>query len=502
MPYTDITSAVAKLNELEATSAAYGHAMGVLSVDASTAAPSESAEGRGRTMAVPSGLVYGLVADPEKQTLIAWLNDHAAELDEATRRRAQLLKKQADQISRIPQDEYVAYNVLLNKADGIWRKAKTTNDFALFAPVLEELVAYNRKFAGYYNADLAPYDALLNEYEEGLTTRTLDEFFGQLRSALVPLIHAISEKPAPDTAFLNRSYPIEDQRKFSAYLMEVLGIDSGRCTIAETEHPFTAGFNNHDVRITTHYHEDNVASSMYSVIHEGGHALYELGCADEYNFTCLQGGAAMSIHESQSRFYENLIGRSKAFIELILPRMQELFPDQLANISAEDLYRAVNKAQPSLIRTEADELTYALHIMVRYELEKQLIAGTLSVQDVPAAWNQMYRDYLGVDVPDDSSGCLQDTHWAGGMFGYFPSYALGSAYGAQMLHVMEAELGPISLLIAENRISAITDWLGEHIHRHGQLYKPGQLFEMTCGKFDPKFYTDYLTGKFTELYDL
>ena len=502
MPYTDITSAVAKLNELEATSAAYGHAMGVLSVDASTAAPSESAEGRGRTMAVLSGLVYGLVADPENQTLIAWLNDHAAELDEATRRRAQLLKKQADQISRIPQDEYVAYNVLLNKADGIWRKAKTTNDFALFAPVLEELVAYNRKFAGYYNADLAPYDALLNEYEEGLTTRTLDEFFGQLRSALVPLIHAISEKPAPDTAFLNRSYPIEDQRKFSAYLMEVLGIDSGRCTIAETEHPFTAGFNNHDVRITTHYHEDNVASSMYSVIHEGGHALYELGCADEYNFTCLQGGAAMSIHESQSRFYENLIGRSKAFIELILPRMQELFPDQLANISAEDLYRAVNKAQPSLIRTEADELTYALHIMVRYELEKQLIAGTLSVQDVPAAWNQMYRDYLGVDVPDDSSGCLQDTHWAGGMFGYFPSYALGSAYGAQMLHVMEAELGPISLLIAENRISAITDWLGEHIHRHGQLYKPGQLFEMTCGKFDPKFYTDYLTGKFTELYDL
>ena len=479
-----------------------GASMGVLSVDASTAAPSESAEGRGRTMAVLSGLVYGLVADPENQTLIAWLNDHAAELDEATRRRAQLLKKQADQISRIPQDEYVAYNVLLNKADGIWRKAKTTNDFALFAPVLEELVAYNRKFAGYYNADLAPYDALLNEYEEGLTTRTLDEFFGQLRSALVPLIHAISEKPAPDTAFLNRSYPIEDQRKFSAYLMEVLGIDSGRCTIAETEHPFTAGFNNHDVRITTHYHEDNVASSMYSVIHEGGHALYELGCADEYNFTCLQGGAAMSIHESQSRFYENLIGRSKAFIELILPRMQELFPDQLANISAEDLYRAVNKAQPSLIRTEADELTYALHIMVRYELEKQLIAGTLSVQDVPAAWNQMYRDYLGVDVPDDSSGCLQDTHWAGGMFGYFPSYALGSAYGAQMLHVMEAELGPISLLIAENRISAITDWLGEHIHRHGQLYKPGQLFEMTCGKFDPKFYTDYLTGKFTELYDL
>ena len=162
----------------------------------------------------------------------------------------------------------------------------------------------------------------------------------------------------------------------------------------------------------------------------------------------------------------------------------------------------MNKAQPSLIRTEADELTYSLHIMVRYELEKQLIAGTLAVADVPAAWNQMYKDYLGVDVPDDSQGCLQDTHWAGGMFGYFPSYALGSAYGAQMLSVMEAELGPISGLIAENKISAITDWLGKHIHIHGQLHKPGHLFEMTCGKFDPKFYTDYLTRKFTELYDL
>ena len=326
MSYTDIASAVARLNELEATSAAYSHAMGVLSVDASTAAPSESAEGRGRTMAVLSGLVYGLVADPDNQALITYLNDHADELDAPTRRRAQLLKKQMDQLSRIPQEEYVAYSVLLNKADGIWRKAKTTNDFPLFAPVLEELVAYNRKFAGYYNADLPAYDALLNEYEEGLTTETLDAFFGQLRSALVPLIHAISEKQAPDTGFFEASYPIEDQRKFSTYLMEVLGIDAGRCTIAETEHPFTAGFNNHDVRITTHYHENNVASSMYSVIHEGGHALYELGCDDAYNFTCLQGGAAMSIHESQSRFYENLIGRSKAFIELILPKMQELFP--------------------------------------------------------------------------------------------------------------------------------------------------------------------------------
>lgn len=502
MEFTDLSSAIAKFEELEATSAAYNHAMGVLSVDASTAAPSDSAQGRSRTMQVLSAVVYGLIADPANLELANYLESHAQELDEATNRRVALLKKSCLQFSRIPQEEYVAYTVLLNEADGIWRDAKNNNDFASFAPVLEQIVAYNRKFAGYYNAELPAYDALLNEYEEGLTMQTLDEFFGKLRAELVPLIHAIGQKPEADDSFLYRSYPIEQQRKFSDYLMQEMGIDPSRCTIAETEHPFTAGFNNHDVRITTHYHENSLASSMYSVIHEGGHALYELGVDDGYNFTALAGGASMSIHESQSRFYENLIGRSRAFIERIFPKMRELFPEQLADVTAEMFYRAVNKAQPSLIRTEADELTYCMHIMVRYELEKRLIAGTLEVKDVPQAWNEMYKEYLGVEVPDDTRGCLQDTHWAGGMIGYFPSYALGSAYGAQMLSVMEAQIGSVEDLVSRGQIGKITEWLGENIHRHGNLYKPGALFEGCCGKFDAKFYTAYLKKKFTELYGL
>lgn len=290
---------------------------------------------------------------------------------------------------------------------------------------------YNRKFAGYYHPEMAPYDALLNEYEEGMNVETLDAFFAQLRQTIVPLIEKIRATKQIDDAFLYRHYPVEIQRKLSDYLMEVMGIDRTHCGIAETEHPFTTNFNNKDVRITTHYFEDNLVSSMFSVIHEGGHALYELGADDCYNYTALAGrGVSMGIHESQSRFYENIIGRSPAYVHAVFPKLKELFPEQLADVDEEMFYRAINKAEPSLIRTEADELTYCLHIMVRYEIEKQLIGGTLAVKDVPAEWKRLYKKYLGVDVPSDREGCLQDSHWSGGSIGYFPSYALGSAYGA------------------------------------------------------------------------
>ncbi len=502
MKYNDLAQALEKLDRIEATMYAYGQAMGVLSTDAATAAPADSAEGRGRTMGVLSGVVYDLIADPENEELLSYLETHKSELNQFRLRQTELLRKQVDQLSRIPQEEFVAYSVLINKADRIWCKAKNNNDFASFAPVLEEIISYNRKFAGYYNSKLPAYDALLNEYEEGLNMQTLDAFFSQLRTALVPLIHAIGQKEQIDDSFLKRSYPIEQQRKFSEYLMQVMGIDPDRCTLAETEHPFTNGFNKHDVRITTHYYENDVANSMYSVIHEGGHALYELGGDDANDFTSIQGGASMSIHESQSRFYENIVGRSLEFVELIFPKMQELFPEQLKDVTAQQMYRAVNKAQPSLIRTEADELTYCMHIMIRYELEKRLIDGTLQVKDLPQAWNDMYREYLGVEVPDDSHGCLQDTHWAGGMIGYFPSYALGSAYGTQMKVFMEKDIGSVAELVSAGQLSKVTDWLVEHIHRYGQLYKPSELFEKCCGKFDAKYYTDYLTEKYTKLYNL
>lgn len=503
MKYETVTEAVAALKKLEQTMAAYNHAMGVIYLDATTAAPSDTWEGRGKTMEILSQVTYDLEANPENGELLSFLEAHSDELDAQTRREVEVLRKNFDQMHRIPAEEYVAYSVLLNDAQNVWHKAKLDDDFDAFAPYLEKIVSYNRKFAGYYNPNLAPYDALLNEYEEGMNTEILDAFFAQLRQAIVPLLGKIREAKPIDDAFLYRHYPVEIQRKLSDYLMEVIGIDRSHCGIAETEHPYTTGFgNNKDARITTHYYEDNLVSSMFSVIHEGGHALYDLGGDDCYNYTVLNGGVSMGIHESQSRFYENIIGRSRAFVHAVFPKLKELFPEQLADVDEEAFYRAINKAEPSLIRTEADELTYCLHIMVRYEIEKQLIAGTLEVRDVPAEWKRLYKEYLGVDVPNDRDGCLQDSHWSGGSFGYFPSYALGSAYGAQFLKKMEANLGDIWEDVAKGDLSHVTGWLKEHIHRYASLKKPGELFESVCGKFNAKFYTDYLTEKYTDLYSL
>ena len=500
--YNNVQEAVETLAEYSRTMHAYNHAMSALYLDAGTVAPRNTTAGRNVTMEVLSRVTFELSTDPKRGELIAYLEANADELDASTRRQVEVARKSFDQMSRIPAEEYVAYSVLLNESQDVWEKAKNDSDFALFAPYLEKIVDFNRKFAGYYNPELAPYDALLNEFEEGLTMETLDGFFAQLRGAIVPLLAATQAAEPIDDSFLELAYPIEVQRKFSDYLMDLLGLDRGHCGIAETEHPYTLTFNNKDVRITTHYHEKMMTFAMYSTIHEGGHALYELGCGDEYEFTNLSGGASMSIHESQSRFYENIIGRSRAFVEVYFPKLKELFPQQLENVTAEMFYRAVNKAQPSLIRTEADELTYCFHVMIRYEIEKQLIAGTLAVADVPAAWNRMYKDYLGIDVPDDKNGCLQDSHWSGGMIGYFPSYALGSAYGAQMLAKMQEDLGDIYADVAKGDLSRITGWLREKIHRHAGFKKPAPLFEDVCGKFDAKFFTDYLTRKFSELYGL
>ncbi len=502
MQYENVQQAVAALKKLQTTMAAYNHAGGVLYLDATTAAPSDSWEGRGRTMEILSQVSYDLETNPENGELLSYLEANLESLDPQTRREVEVMRKNFDKTNRIPAEEFVAYSVLMNEAQNIWAKAKNEDNFDLFAPCLEKIVDYNRKFAGYYQPGMDPYDALLNEYEEGLTAKTLDAFFAQLRAAIVPLIAKIREAEQIDNSFLHKYYAPAVQREFSRYLMDVMGMDRRYCAIAETEHPYTIGFNNKDLRITTHYYEHNLLSSMFSVIHEGGHALYELGSDDCYNYTALMGGVSMGIHESQSRFYENIIGRSKPFVHAVFPKVRELFPEQMEGVDETGFYRAINRSEPSLIRIEADELTYTLHIMVRYEIEKQLIAGTLAVKDVPQEWNRLYKEYLGVDVPNYTKGCLQDSHWSGGNIGYFPSYAIGSAYGPQLLHKMEEEIGDIWEKVAQGDLSHVTAWLKEKIHRHAGFYKPTELFEAVCGPFDAKYYTDYLTKKYTELYDL
>ena len=498
----ELTEAVQQLELLQKKLYAYTCADSSLYLDAVTVAPKNTSEGRGVALSILAGERQKLMTCPETKALLEELGGHLDELDLVHRREVEELRRSCDQLTRIPADEYMAYSELTNRASDVWHKAKEQNDFASFCPVLQELVDYNRKFAGYYDATKKPYDALLNEYERGVDMEMLDNFFATLRQTIVPLLQKIEQKPQIDDSFLHNYYPVDKQKAFADYIMEVMGLDRGHCGLGETEHPFTLEFNNKDVRITTNYDTHNVASSMFSVLHEGGHAMYELGIRDDLQYTCLAGGVSMGVHESQSRFFENLIGRSRPFVEAIYPKVQEFFPEQLGGISAEQFYRAINKAEPSLIRTESDELTYCLHIMVRYEIEKQLIGGTLAVKDVPAEWKRLYKQYLGVDVPSDREGCLQDSHWSGGSIGYFPSYALGSAYGAQMLHEMQEEIGDIWADVAKGDLSKATDWLRSHIHRYASFRKPGALFREVCGEFDPKYYTDYLTKKYTALYGL
>lgn len=497
----EVKEALGQLDLLQKKLYAYNAASSSLYLDSVTVAPKDTAEGRGVALGILAGESQKLLTDEKTGELLSFLQEHRGELSEIERREVEELQRSYRQLVQIPADEYMEYAMLTNEASDVWHKAKETSDFELFRPVLERLVAFNRKFAGYYDKEKKPYDALLNEYERGTDMEFLDAFFGEIRDKLVPLIEKIGQAEQIDDSFLHRHYPVESQRRFSDYLMEVMGLDRGHCTIGETEHPFTLEFNNQDVRITTNYKEDSVADSMYSVIHEGGHAKYELGIGDEFQYTVLAGGVSMGVHESQSRFYENIIGRSRAFVEAIFPKMQEFFPEQLGDVTAEQMYRAVNKVQPSLIRTESDELTYSLHVMIRYEIEKQLIGGTLEVKDVPEVWNRLYKEYLGVDVPDDKQGCLQDSHWSGGSFGYFPSYALGSAYGAQMLQNMEKDIdvwGPVS----KGDLSVVSGWLKDKVHQYGSFLEPADVVKNACGTFDPSVYTDYLTKKYTELYRL
>ena len=491
------------LMALQSKMSAYAHAMSLIYYDGVTAAPRGTAANRGHALSVLSEEEYKLATGEQTVALLELLDAHKDELNKKEQRMVYLLLKSIRQMQKIPMTEYVAYQELLVQADDVWHRAKETSDFELFRPLLEQIFETNIRFAGYCAPEKAPYDYWLSEYEDGLNMETCDQFFATVRSRLVPLLQKVAAVPQVDNACLYGHFPAQAQEKLAWQLMKLIGLDLDHCGLTTTEHPFTTSFGSHfDERITTNYQEDNFSSSMFSVIHEGGHALYDMGSDDDLAYTVLDGGVSMGIHESQSRFYENLLGRSRPFVERVFPLLQDAFPEQMRNYTAEDVYKAINRAEPSLIRTESDQVTYCLHVMVRYELEKQVMASQLAVKDLPAAWNRLYKEYLGVDVPDDRHGVLQDSHWSGGSIGYFPSYALGSAYGAQLLKKMR-ETVDVDDCLRRGDFGPINQWNREHIWKYGSLYKPGQLLEMALGEpFDPNVYLDYLEEKCRDVYGI
>lgn len=491
------------LIKMQEKSSAYAHAMGLLSFDGETIAPGGTAKNRAHAQGILSEEMYKMTTSPETVFLLGFLDEHKAELDEREQRMVYLLLKNLRFMEKIPMEEYISYQRLMVESEDAWRKAKEANDFTAFAPYLEQIFATVIKFAGYVNPEMDVYDFWLNEYEEGLSMEVCEKFFGEVQEKIVPLLKRISEKPQVDDSCILGDFCERKQEAFARYLMEVIGLDLEHVGLATTEHPFTTSLGSHsDERITTHYYRENVSFSMFSVIHEGGHALYDTGSDDSLVYTVLDGGVSMGIHESQSRFYENILGRSRAFMELILPKLQELFPEKFNGVTVDELYRAVNKVEPSLIRTEADEATYSLHVMVRYELEKKLLHGELEVKDLPREWNKLYKEYLGIDVTDDAHGVLQDTHWSSGLIGYFPSYALGSAYGAQFLDKMK-ETVDVDECVRNGDFGPINNWNREHIWKHGSSFKPQEILDRTFGKpFDANYYINYLEKKFTEIYGL
>ena len=492
-----------QLTELQQKLSAYAHATSLIYYDGVTAAPRGTAENRAMTLGVLSREQYLLSTGPETAALLEYLDENREALSQRERRIVYLLLKDIRAMRKIPMEEYVAYQQLLVEADDVWHRAKEASDFALFEPVLEKIFETNIRFAGYCAPEKKPYDYWLNEYEEGISMESCDAFFATLREHIVPLLKRVQAARQVDNSLIRGHFPAAKQELLAHKLMDLIGLDPDHVALSTTEHPFTISFGSHlDERITTHYYEEDVSWSMFSVIHEGGHALYDTGSDKELAWTVLDGGVSMGIHESQSRFYENLLGRSRAFCEYVFPVIAEIFPEEMAGRTAEDFYRAVNRAEPSLIRTEADELTYCLHVMVRYELEKRVMAGELAVHDLPAEWNRLYKEYLGVDVPDDRHGVLQDSHWSGGSIGYFPSYALGSAYGAQLLRKMR-ETVDVDGCLRRGELGPVNAWLRERIWRHGCMYAPAELFRRAAEEeFDPTAYTDYLEEKFTELYGL
>ena len=485
---------------------AYRTALTLISFDNSTTAPKEAIDFTSKAIGILSLENYNTLINPEVKALLAELSaeEEKEQLSANEKAIVKDLSKTFRDLELIPPEEYQAYQMLLAKADHVWEEAKNTNNYEMYAPVLEEIISYNKKFAGYKQKEGQQlYDVLLDDYEEGFTMEILDDFFGKLREALVPVVHAVKEKSEHISIdCLRKTYDVVTQKKLSHFIAEYIGFDFNRGVMAETEHPYTTNLHNHDVRITNHYQENKLEDAIFSVIHEGGHGLYEMGISDEITLSPIGGGTSMGMHESQSRFYENNIGRSYEFWLPLYDKVKAYFPEELEGVTVEDFYKAINYAAPSLIRTEADELTYSFHVMIRYEIEKMIFNGDVNVMDLPAIWNQKYEEYLGVTPENDSEGIMQDIHWAGGMFGYFPSYALGSAIAAQLFHYMEGVM-PIKEYLKEGNLAPIREFLREHIHQYGAAKKTQQILMDTVGEaFNPDYYIQYLTDKFTKLYVL
>ncbi len=480
-------------------------ALALLGWDQQVYMPRGGAEDRGNILSTLSAMGHDMATTEELGELLETLKPYAATLDPDSDDACIILRSARDyeRNRKVPTSYVAEFAKVTTLGQSAWEEAKEKSDFALFRPHLEKTIELRREYSGFFAPYEHVYDPLLEDFEPGLKTKDVQEVFSKLRPEQIKLIQAIKEKPQVDDSFLKLTYDQKGQWDFGVEVVKAFGFDFNRGRQDVSVHPFTTSFGIDDVRITTHFLPERVTSAIFSTMHEGGHAMYEQGVAKSLRRTLLASGASMAVHESQSRMWENLIGRSKPLWKHFFPRLQEIFPAQLKNVSLVAFYRAINKVEPSLIRIEADEATYNLHIMLRMELEIALMEGSLQVKDLPLAWNARMQEFLGLTPPNDRKGVLQDVHWSGGMLGYFPTYALGNLISAQVWEKMNAQLPDVDAQIEQGNFAEILGWLRENIYRHGAKFEPQDIVQRVTGsKIRPEPYMNYLNHKYSEIYDL
>ncbi|WP_010676836.1 carboxypeptidase M32 [Bacillus timonensis] len=480
--------------------------LGLVEWDQKVMAPKKGRSIFANSIGTLSTEIFKLSISKEMGELLEALTaeDVYPQLDDVTKATVRERNNFYQQSKSIPTELYNEYIVLTANANDAWEEARETNNFQVYQPYLERIVEIKKQFTEYYGYEGHPYNALLNEFEPGLTVGKLDPLFAELRKSSIDLLERIKQSSAkPSGEIFEKLYDANTQKEFNQFLLPKIGFDMNAGRLDETVHPFAQTVNTGDVRITTRYLEENVRSAIFGTIHEAGHGIYEQNISPELEGTSVSTGASFGIHESQSRFLENMVGRSKEFWKFFYQDLQNHFPDQLGTHDLDDFYRAVNIVEPSYIRVEADELTYNLHIMLRYEIEKGLISGDIAVKDLPAIWNEKMKDYLGIVPPTDTLGVLQDVHWSFGGLGYFPSYSLGNLYAAQILNTIKKELPDFSGHIERGEFTVIQSWLKEKIHQYGAVYTPDELIKKVTGEsLNATYLVNYLEEKYVKVYQL
>ncbi len=481
-----------------------GMAGAVLGWDQRVFMPPKGAEARARQSSILAKIGHDLFIGNETRDLLAAAEAEQSEFPDDSDERAMLrvARRDFDKATKVPTSLIVEMTEVSTLAEEIWTKARPDNDYPTFAPWLDRILGLKRQYAHAIGFQKRMYDALLDDFEEGMTADLLDPLFESLKAATIPLVASIVARAGRvDDDFLGQECDERHQEEFARRVLAECGYDFTRGRLDRAAHPFCTNFSINDVRITTRYNRTWMTESLFGCLHEMGHALYEMNCNPAFDGTILAGGVSLGVHESQSRLWENLVGRSRPFWEHYYPELQRVFAQQFRRIELEAFYRAINRVTPSLIRTEADEVTYNLHIILRYEMENELLEDKLRVADAPAAWNAKMKGYLGVVPPNDTDGILQDIHWSGGGIGYFPTYTLGNILAVQWMQKARETLPTLDAQLRAGHFAGLFDWLRTNIHQHGRKYPPGELVRRVTGRpltIEP--YLQYLRTKFGAIY--